>query len=191
MIPPLRFAYVEKDLFRGAYPIESNYAFMRTLHLKTIVSMIPAETERDLPAFCEKEHINLVKFAVPKASSKIFLSHSTIQSVLKVVCDPSNLPCYIHCLDGRYNTGIVIMCLRKLEMWQQKNYLAEYEMFTGPSELGEGDFVANFSWSYVFNQSIPRWLNHLKGKDPHPTMDVWVIEDGDNESEKEYEYEYD
>ncbi len=41
--------------------------------------------------------------------------------------EPSNLPLFIHCLDGANVTGVVVMCLRKLQNW---NLSATFTEFT-------------------------------------------------------------
>ncbi len=39
LMPPFRFSHVESNLFRSAYPMPRNHAFLRTLRLRTIVSL--------------------------------------------------------------------------------------------------------------------------------------------------------
>jgi hypothetical protein len=41
LIPPFRFSIVELDVYRGAYPTLKNFPFLKTLALKTIISLTP------------------------------------------------------------------------------------------------------------------------------------------------------
>ncbi len=45
LIPPFRFSIVELDVYRGAYPTLKNFPFLKTLALKTIISLTPVSPE--------------------------------------------------------------------------------------------------------------------------------------------------
>jgi tyrosine-protein phosphatase OCA6 len=52
IVPPLRFGFVEVGVCRGAYPTMRNFPFLKTLSLRTIISMIPEPPTPDLEDFC-------------------------------------------------------------------------------------------------------------------------------------------
>jgi protein tyrosine/serine phosphatase len=43
LFPPLNFGVIEEDLYRSAMPTELNFPFMRTLQLRTILNLSPAD----------------------------------------------------------------------------------------------------------------------------------------------------
>jgi hypothetical protein len=58
-----------------------------------------------------------------------------------------HLPCYLHCLDGANVTGLVVMCLRKLQNYALSYAFAEFFRFVrGAGEVvaAEKEFVRNF-----------------------------------------------
>ncbi|KAH0789455.1 Tyrosine phosphatase family protein [Histomonas meleagridis] len=175
LIPPFRFAYVEKDLFRGSYPVALNFDFLRTLHLKTIVSLIPNPIDPDLKKFCEDENITNHTYIVPKFTDQIVMTSTTITEIINIMCDKQNFPLYIHSTNGAHNTGLVIMCLRKLQMWSINATLNEFNQFVDSPESCEEEFVNNFKATFELSQNRPAWLQHLAGKKSHPTLRVLII----------------
>ena len=41
LVPPFRFSVVEVGVYRGAYPTLKNFAFLKILGLKTVISLCP------------------------------------------------------------------------------------------------------------------------------------------------------
>jgi tyrosine-protein phosphatase OCA6 len=54
------------------------------------------------------------------------LTYSRTIAAIQTIIDPANLPIYIHCLDGSDVIGLVVGCLRKLEMWNTSSAMGEY-----------------------------------------------------------------
>ena len=84
IIPPFRFATVESEVFRGAYPTLKNFRFLRRLNLACIVSLIPEAPNADLKAFCEEEKINNVHFKVKKYNEEVNISPEEVSTILDV-----------------------------------------------------------------------------------------------------------
>ncbi|KAL7310842.1 protein-tyrosine-phosphatase [Mucor circinelloides] len=75
--------------------------------------------------------------------------------------DPANHPLYIHCLDGADVTGLVIACLRKLQMWSISSALGEFvrNLHTSVISSEEFEFVENFkNFEVTIPMSLPLWL---------------------------------
>ncbi|KAI9592871.1 tyrosine phosphatase family-domain-containing protein [Syncephalis fuscata] len=158
LIPPFRFNVVESNVFRGGYPKERNLRFMKRLQLKTWISLIPDPPAEHLTTFCEQENINLVHFKVAKPKEGVTLSFSRATRVLQLLVDVDNLPAYIHCLDGTSVTGLVIACLRRLQLWDLRCAMAEYCRFVSP-ESDEKAFVERFHGDMLIQDRIlPAWL---------------------------------
>lgn len=187
LIPPFRFAYVETDVFRGAYPVDKNYPFIKTLKLKTIISLIPEEINEDLKNFCKKECIKNHTYLVPKFIDQVIITPNTVTQILTTITNVNNLPVYIHCLSGDHTTGLVIMCLRKLQMWSQKAMFNEFNQFVNTFESCEEEFVNNYKATFDLLNQRPSWLTHLTAKKSHPTLNIIFPEDADDQYDSENE----
>jgi tyrosine-protein phosphatase OCA6 len=186
LIPPFRFAYVEKDLFRGAYPVTLNFEFLRTLHLKTIISLAPIHPDQKLREFCSLQHITNHFYECPKYAGQIGLSVSTITDLLLLICNENNLPLYIHSVHGGHTTGLVIMCLRKLQMWSPRATFFEFNQFVSDScEPFEEEFYNSFTATLELRPPRPAWLKQLRGRRSHPTMNVILSEEAETDSDDE------
>ena len=182
-IPPFRFSYVEKDVFRGAYPVSLNFGFLKTLHLKTIISLIPSVVDDDLKNFCQSEGIINHCYSVPKFASQVIITATTITEIIHIMCNNENLPLYVHCLDGGHTTGLIIMCLRKLQMWSSRSMFNEFTTFINDPENCEEEFVNNYKATFEISNNRPKWLQHLSGKKTHPTLRVILIDESESESD--------
>ena len=195
LIPPFRFAYVEKDLFRGAYPVNHNFSFLRTLKLKTMISMSPNPIDDDLKKFCEEEHIKNYYYSVPKFVTQVVITVNSVTDIINIICNKDNLPLYIHCINGGHTTGLVIMCLRKLQMWTQRAMINEFSRFINTFERSEEEFINNYKATFELTQNRPDWLRHLPtGRKSHPTLHVIFADDegtddGDDQDDEEDEEE--
>lgn len=127
--PPLRFATVEEGVHRGAYPTLVNFRFLRRLRLRTIVSLLPEQPSTDLRDFCEHEEIRH-HYVPTERSQPVGLSAEAVYDVLRIVMLEESLPAYIHCLDGFATTGIVVMCLRKVQRWAPAAARKEFSRFS-------------------------------------------------------------
>lgn len=79
-------------------------------------------------------------------------------------------PIYVHCLDGRNVTSLVMMCLRKLQNWNQKMIIKEAERYV--EEFSQEDLDILKQWKGEIRvpeaQFIPRkWLPF-----PSPTCNI-------------------
>lgn len=92
--PPYRFAMVQEDVFRGAWPKPRNTEFLKTLNLTTILSLTPEPLELKNIA-CRFIHI-----AVEKPKDSNTLTYAKINQILALVVDRSLAPIYVHGLDG-------------------------------------------------------------------------------------------
>lgn len=91
LVPPIRFAYVNPGLSRGAYPTLRNFRFLSRLQLKTIISLTPEPPIPDLVLFAEMAGIKLLHVPISRTSA---LSEPMQLALLSVV-NVSNRPCVV------------------------------------------------------------------------------------------------
>jgi len=97
---------------------------------------------------------------VNKPKENIPLSYSKIVLCLQALINPENFPLYVHCLDGTVVTGIVLACLRKLQLWPVATAMTEYVRYTSDEvpESAEREYVTKFSSPIEIPVDYPKWL---------------------------------
>ncbi|OAD69530.1 hypothetical protein PHYBLDRAFT_135671, partial [Phycomyces blakesleeanus NRRL 1555(-)] len=162
LIPPFRYSLVEENMFRGGYPKPKNIRFLKRLRLKTILSLIPDNLMPEMLEFCENQGIQVVHLTVDKMKEdNIPLSYNKTLMALQIMIDPTNHPLYLHCLDGADVTGLVVACLRKLQMWNLSSAMCEFSrhLHTNVIASEEFEFVDNFkNFEITVPLTLPRWL---------------------------------
>lgn len=118
VIPPFRFASVENDIFRGAYPTLRNFRYLSRLRLRMVLSLTPEPPIADLAKFCQIEGIQLVHIQAEKSTAEVApFTLSAAARALTLLLADENRPAYLHCLDGGNVTGCLVLLLRKLQLW--------------------------------------------------------------------------
>mmetsp|Transcript_17259 Transcript_17259/g.32459 ORF Transcript_17259/g.32459 Transcript_17259/m.32459 type:complete len:276 (-) Transcript_17259:268-1095(-) len=139
-ITPLQFATVEEGIYRGSYPTLRSFRFLERLQLTTIVSLVPEPPTKDLQAFCKILDIKIIHFQInrltplnnPNLQKKLvqaisaIIAHSTPSTANKTD-SPRNI--YVHCLDGRRVTGLLVLLLRRLQNYCPDFSYSEYWRF--------------------------------------------------------------
>lgn len=78
------------------------------------------------------------------------LSESVVVRILEVLLDRIHYPLLITCSKGRYRTGIVCACLRKMQRWNLVSILEEYRRFAGDkSRVENEEFIELFDTDLV------------------------------------------
>ncbi|GAM29291.1 hypothetical protein SAMD00019534_124670, partial [Acytostelium subglobosum LB1] len=177
LIPPFRFSIAEESLYRGSYPTEKNLRFLKRLKLKTIVSLTPKPPLKPFVNFCERYNINSRHFAVSKFKDDVTISAAQVVQLLEMMIDPANLPLYCHCLDGANVTGVIFMCLRKLQNWNLSGIISEFTRFTRGSCIAssESEFVETFKAEIDVPLIIPTWLWQGVRMVKHPTLKLRLV----------------
>ncbi|KAJ1982032.1 protein-tyrosine-phosphatase [Dimargaris xerosporica] len=160
LVPPFRFASVEPNVYRGGYPDQPNQRFLQRLCLATVVSLVPEPPSVWLRTYCETNGIALRWFQVASPKDSVTLDNATVRRCIEILIDPTNHPVFIHCGDGMGNTGLVVICLRKLQLWPLSSAVAECLRFTqtGAFTSDEEEFVDAFCHDIAIPPIIPRWL---------------------------------
>lgn len=181
LIPPFRYCLIDDGLYRGAHPSLKNMRFMRRLKLRTILSLIPEASgpSRDLREYCEAEQVRLIWHQVDKYNDGFSHTPQLVASILSQLIDPRNHPLFMHCRDGGHNTGLVVMCLRRLQNWSLPTIYDEFVRYTKSNEISfqEKQFVESFHAGISIPLRIPPWLwegvRHCK----HPSIQLELEKD--------------
>ena len=148
---------------------------MRNLRLRTIVSLVPGtEPVKDLREFCEQYGVEHRHFQVARFRDEVTLGSSLISQLLALLVDRSQLPLLLHCVDGTHISGLVVLCLRKLQLWSRAASQAEFGRFAHLSSA-EAQFVESFGGELAtisLPGSTPDWLWGGGQYTRHPTITI-------------------
>lgn len=129
LIPPSNFSMVEEGIYRSAFPQPSNFAFLRTLKLRSIIYLCTEPYPEENSEFLRSNNIRLFQFGIE--GKKEAIPKDAITNALKVLIDVRNHPVLIHCKQGKHRTGTLVGCLRKLQNWCLSSIFVEYNHFAG------------------------------------------------------------
>ncbi|URE14947.1 phosphatase [Musa troglodytarum] len=129
-VPPLNFAMVNDGVFRSGFPETTNFGFLETLKLRSIVYLCPEPYPEVNKEFLESNSIKLFQFGIEgRTEPFVHIPGERIREALKVVLDARNHPLLIHCKRGKHRTGCVVGCLRKHQKWCLSSVFDEYQRF--------------------------------------------------------------
>lgn len=187
LTPPLKFNTVQDGLFRGAYPREINFPFLRTLRLKTIISLTPdpvtPENDKKLYDFAIENGIRLVHLECAQLGKGkkrgVPIGYTTILEAINLMIHKKFGPVYIHCLNGGQVTSLVIACLRKLQFWSSIAIFNEFINYTFSITVNDRSFVEGFRGEINVNSDDKvdwLWVGMSKGViGNHPRIRVTDI----------------
>ncbi|KAL3850908.1 hypothetical protein ACJIZ3_012790 [Penstemon smallii] len=150
-MPPLNFSMVDYGIFRSGFPKTTNFRFLKTLGLRSIIYLCPEPYPEENMQFLDANRVRLFQFGI-EGSKESFanIPHYIITSALEVLLDERNHPVLIHCKRGKHRTGCLVGCLRKLQNWCLASVLDEYVRFAADkARVSDQRFMEMFDPSSV------------------------------------------
>nr|CCA21879.1 hypothetical protein ALNC14_080220 [Albugo laibachii Nc14] len=133
LIPPENFAMIERGLYRSGFPKKKNFAFLESLGLRSILTLVLEEYPFANTEFNKTNRIQLLQFGVPGNKEPfVDIPEAGMLSALKAVLDIRNHPMLIHCNKGKHRTGCLVGSLRKVQRWAYSSTFDEYIRFSSP-----------------------------------------------------------
>ncbi|XP_059309665.1 tyrosine-protein phosphatase DSP3-like [Lycium ferocissimum] len=151
LVPPTNFSAVEDNcIYRSGFPKPSNFSFLQSLNLQSIIYLCPEPYPEENLEFLRVNNIKLFQFGIDGTKEPSAMSSSAITEALKVMTDVRNHPVLIHCKRGKHRTGCLVGCLRKLQNWCMSAVVEEYKHFAG-TKWRETDlkFLENYDVSSI------------------------------------------
>ncbi|CAN4075686.1 unnamed protein product [Withania somnifera] len=151
LVPPTNFSAVEDYcIYRSGFPQSSNFPFLHSLNLRSIIYLCPEPYPEENLEFLRINNIKLFQFGIDGTKEPSAMSSSAITEALKVITDVRNHPVLIHCKRGKHRTGCLVGCLRKLQNWCMSAVVVEYKHFSG-TKWRETDlkFLENYDISCI------------------------------------------
>ncbi len=145
------------------------------LQLRTVVSLTPEPPTEDLAEFCRHERIALLHLETAPFREQVVFSPAAAVSVLQLLIDAERLPLYLHCIDGANNTGVIVMCLRKLQNWSMASAYTEFARFVTDHAVSHEEQVfleREFRVEVTMPERLPNWLWGGMPVTSHPTLRI-------------------
>ncbi|KAJ3356359.1 Tyrosine-protein phosphatase dsp1 [Allomyces javanicus] len=163
LIPTENINLVAKGVYRSAFPKKKNFAFLKKLGLKSILTLILEDYPEQNVRFLEENGIKLFQFGV--AGNKepfVDIPEDKIVAALACLLDKRNHPILIHCNKGKHRTGCLVGCLRKVQHWSHTSIFDEYRRFSHPKARSmDQQFIELFDvtkvWEVVDRRCLPDW----------------------------------
>lgn len=171
MLPPENFAMVTSFVYRSSFPKRKNFPFLKSLGLKSVLTLILEDYPEQNLEFLQAEGIKFFQFGIPGNKEPfIQIPDDKIVAALAVIMDARNHPMLIHCNKGKHRTGCLIGCLRKVQQWSHTAIFDEYRRYSFPkSRSMDQQYIEAFDglqaiWQSVDARYLPSWaLPNLNG----------------------------
>lgn len=96
---PLNFAVVVPGVYRSSFPIQEDYKYLQTLHLKTIITLRKTTFESHYLDFMTSSSITHHTFDM-QGTKKAAIPAAMMREIMAIVLDPREHPLLIHCNQG-------------------------------------------------------------------------------------------
>jgi len=143
-----------------------------------IVSMVPEAPTDDLNAYCTIAKIKLMHIPISRGSLLNAALSFSLVSVMQILldCKGHTESIYMHCLDGRRVTSLVVLLIRRFQGWTPEAAFAEYwryqtAMRPPVHSVFEMERVSRETVKFILDtaamirisreQEVPRWLGRL------------------------------
>lgn len=131
--PPLNYLTIDSGIYRCSFPTELNFEFLKSLQLKTVVSLSPANDS--LVSFSSSHGISLIELNESEVNKNQYdigdisfekLNDSTIIEALKLILNRENHPVLITYRSSQILCNLIIGCLRKIQNWSMLSIFEEF-----------------------------------------------------------------
>src|SRR2546423_1740095 len=155
---PVNFAQVGPGVYRASYPQAVHFSALQPLKLRTIITLVPGAILSDYQSFMHSEGITHHQIHVlANKDPEVYTTDEVVNSIIKLMLDPTNHPILVHCNKGKHRTGCLMACFRKVTGWSLEACLAEYEKYAKPKVRAlDKDFIARFDASVLKPLALER-----------------------------------
>ncbi|OJD29934.1 tyrosine-protein phosphatase siw14 [Diplodia corticola] len=172
LTPPDNFGtVVDGKIFRSAYPKPENYEYLKTLKVKSILTLVKEECPEPYAKFIAENGIRHYRVHVPANKGQVCIPPDVMVHALMVVLDRSNYPLLIHCNKGKHRTGCVVACLGKVLGKSKKQIKEDYHTYAAEKARAfDEQFVESFDErSVLWMARFHGWASDNEPRSPLPT----------------------
>ncbi|CAN8070274.1 unnamed protein product [Agarophyton chilense] len=133
MCPPENFGVIHTQLYRSSVPRLNNLPFLRSLRLTTVLLVCEERTARALQTLLRDSKIAVTRIgpqaAVPQAAAWKPLGDEAVKRSLELMLAADAQPLLLCDVGGVHAVGMIVGCLRKIQMWNVTSIINEYRLY--------------------------------------------------------------
>lgn len=169
LIPPTNYGAVTKDnIYRSSFPQDRNLGFMKTMSIRSILTLVDTETSPAYQQWILEDDINHLKINLAtNKDGKVNVTKASICQAVAFVEDSNTWPLYIHCNQGKHRTGCVVACYRKTLGVPLDEIIEEYRIYAGAKARdGDIEFIEAFNENWMRGYRCdPAWRKQILEND--------------------------
>jgi hypothetical protein len=119
------------QIFRSQFPQPENYAFLKSLGLKTILTIVSTEEAPGYEDWTKEQGINHILLSLPANKEAVRVQADDKVKALEIVSNKENYPLLVHCNKGKHRTGCTVGCFRRASGIHMEDVLQEYRHYAG------------------------------------------------------------
>ena len=132
-IPNFGAIDMDKGIYRSSFPHSCNIEHLRSLKLKTLVTLVSTTFESDVEQWLVSSNVQHYRIKIPAhKSSDDTIPMEAVGQVMKLMTDETKCPILIHCNKGKHRTGCMTACFRKLQGMDDVRAITEYHEYAQP-----------------------------------------------------------
>ncbi|KAL8711639.1 MAG: hypothetical protein Q9220_004049 [cf. Caloplaca sp. 1 TL-2023] len=150
------FAEVATGIYRSSFPMDGNFDHLRSLGLKTILTLVPQEYPAENVLFMKSNNIQHFQIPIPAhKSDSVRIPLQNIANALDILRNSAMHPVLVHCNKGKHRTGCIIATYRLLSHWSPAATITEYRKYSAPKNRSLDE-------TFIYNFDVPGMLALLK-----------------------------
>ncbi|KAL8681685.1 MAG: hypothetical protein Q9186_002202 [Xanthomendoza sp. 1 TL-2023] len=155
--PVINFGEVAPGIYRSSFPMSGNFDHLRSLGLKTILTLVPEEYPAENVLFMTEYGIQHVQIPIPAHKNEsVTIPLENIANALDILRNPKQHPVLVHCNKGKHRTGCIIAAYRLLSHCSPGATISEYRKYAASkARILDEVFIRNFN--------VPSMLALLNG----------------------------
>lgn len=165
---------VPDAVYRSSYPKPENYPYLKTLGLKTILTLVPEPIAPEYQQFMDGNGIQHFQVHIPANKGRVQINACEMTRALDVVLDKRNHPMLIHCNKGKHRTGCVVGCFRRVQGQESEAVFDEYHKYAREkARLLDEAFIEQFDENTVMWMARRyNWIEPIERQLPSPAPTV-------------------
>ncbi|KAI4258216.1 MAG: hypothetical protein L6R42_005225 [Xanthoria sp. 1 TBL-2021] len=164
----LNFGEVAPGIYRSSFPMNGNFEHLRSLGLKTILTLVPQEYPAENVLFMKEHGISHFQIPIPAHKNEsVTIPLENIANALDILHNPERHPVLVHCNKGKHRTGCIIATYRLLSHWSPAATITEYRKYASSK-------ARPLDESFIYNFDVPGMMALLKSSSSKVKSDSGV-----------------
>ncbi|KAL8787594.1 MAG: hypothetical protein Q9213_002156 [Squamulea squamosa] len=164
----LNFGEVVPGIYRSSFPMNGNFEHLRSLGLKTILTLVPQEYPAENVLFMKENGINHFQIPIPAHKNEsVKIPLENIANALDILRNTKMHPILVHCNKGKHRTGCIIATYRLLSNWSPAATITEYRKYASSKARALDE-------TFIYNFDVPGMMALLKASSSNFKSDCGV-----------------